>query len=222
MGKQSMGTPTTNLLHRTDNKLYRLQTGQTPIVRPELHSTYGMDCFPNGTNAVVAVISYTGYDMEDAMILNKSSHERGFGYGSIYKVQIIDLADLASHAGKRGGGSGLHFGFAGGRREERDDAHEALGDDGMPEVGKMVKPKAVIASYYDDVNHQTKYVKYKHDEVGYIDKVRLLGALSSRTFLLLLEISNLLSVDWVRERRWVYRMPKTVYHPPCPSKSRHR
>src|ERR1700712_516429 len=111
MGKQSMGTPSTALKHRTDNKMYRLQTGQTPIVRPELHNQYAMDNFPNGTNAVVAVISYTGYDMEDAMILNKSSHERGFGYGTIYKVQIIDLADLASHMGKKGAGT-LHFGFA--------------------------------------------------------------------------------------------------------------
>ena len=135
-----------------------------------------MDCFPNGTNAVVAVISYTGYDMEDAMILNKSSHERGFGYGSIYKVQIIDLADLASFMGKKGGGS-LHFGFAGGKPTERDRMHEALGEDGMPEIGVQVKPKDVICAYYDDVNHQTKYVKYKHDEVAYIERVRLLGEL---------------------------------------------
>ena len=77
MGKQTMGTPSTALQHRTDNKLYRLQTGQSPVVRPALHNTYAMDSFPNGTNAVVAVISYTGYDMEDAMILNKSAHERG-------------------------------------------------------------------------------------------------------------------------------------------------
>ena len=94
MGKQTMGTPATAIRHRTDNKLYRLQTGQTPVVRPELHNTYGMDSFPNGTNAVVAVISYTGYDMEDAMILNKSGHERGFGYGTIYKSQTIDLKTM--------------------------------------------------------------------------------------------------------------------------------
>jgi RNA polymerase Rpb2, domain 6 len=37
-----------------------------------------------GTNAVVAVISYTGFDMEDAMILNKSSYERGFGHARYY------------------------------------------------------------------------------------------------------------------------------------------
>lgn len=63
MGKQTMGTPGVALCHRSDNKLYRLQTGQTPIVKANLYDDYGMDNFPNGTNAVVAVISYTGYDM---------------------------------------------------------------------------------------------------------------------------------------------------------------
>src|SRR5438477_4868837 len=97
MGKQTMGTPSTALQHRTDNKLYRLLTGQSPIVRPALHNTYAMDSFPNGTTAIVAVISYTGYDMEDAMIINKSSHERGFAYGSVYKSQTVGLADLPRH-----------------------------------------------------------------------------------------------------------------------------
>ena len=33
---------------------------------------YEMDEYPTGTNAIVAVIAYTGYDMEDAMIINKA------------------------------------------------------------------------------------------------------------------------------------------------------
>ena len=52
---------------------------------------YGLDEYPNGANAVVAVISYTGYDMEDGMIINKSSYERGFGHGTLYKMCEADL-----------------------------------------------------------------------------------------------------------------------------------
>ena len=44
-----------------------------------------------GTNAIIAVIAYTGYDMEDAMILNKHSWERGFCQGYVYKSQVLDL-----------------------------------------------------------------------------------------------------------------------------------
>lgn len=60
MAKQTMGTPSTSLRYRTDNKLYRLQTGQSPIVRSGLYNTLGFDGFVSGTNAIVAVISYTG------------------------------------------------------------------------------------------------------------------------------------------------------------------
>ena len=52
-----------------------------------------MDEYSQGTNAVVCVISYTGYDMEDAMIINKAAFERGFGYGSMYKTYTIDLEE---------------------------------------------------------------------------------------------------------------------------------
>jgi len=52
---------------------------QIPLVRTKDHEEYGFDEYPSGINAVVAVLSYTGFDMEDAMIINKSSYERGFG-----------------------------------------------------------------------------------------------------------------------------------------------
>lgn len=63
-----MGFPLLTYQDRSDNKLYRLQTPQSPLVRPCMYDYYNMDNYPIGTNAIVAVISYTGYDMEDAMV----------------------------------------------------------------------------------------------------------------------------------------------------------
>ncbi|KAI6100213.1 hypothetical protein F5141DRAFT_1009448 [Pisolithus sp. B1] len=179
MGKQTMGTPSTALQHRTDNKLYHLQTGQTPVVRPRLHNTYGMDAFPNGTNAIVAVISYTGYDMEDAMILNKSAHERGFGYGTVYKSEVIDLQEMRGTT-KSSSAPTLHFGLG-------DDIHTEEGDrqhtcmsfldlDGLPSIGVKLEAGDPIAAYVDDTTGRTKFVKYKSDEAGIVDKIRLLGS----------------------------------------------
>ena len=93
MAKQTMGTAAQALMHRTDNKLYRLQTPQNPITRTDGYKKYEMEEFPNGANAVVAVIAYTGFDMEDAMILNKSSVERGFAHASMYKTETINLRE---------------------------------------------------------------------------------------------------------------------------------
>lgn len=91
MGKQTMGTPCHSYKHRTDNKLYRIQTPQRPIVRTRAIDDYNTDEFPTGTNAIVAVITYTGYDMEDAMIINKASYERGFKHGTVYTTQMVNF-----------------------------------------------------------------------------------------------------------------------------------
>jgi DNA-directed RNA polymerase I subunit RPA2 len=102
-------------------------------------------------NAIVAVISYTGYDMEDAMILNKSAHERGFGYGTVYKSDIFDLKD------ERGTNNQFHFGYAQDLKSKDHASKEIVGDDGLPRVG-------------------AKFHKYKGDETCFIDEVRVLGS----------------------------------------------
>jgi DNA-directed RNA polymerase I subunit RPA2 len=51
--------------------------------------------------------------MEDAMILSKSSYERGFAHASVYKTKIVDLAEERKRSAKPGsgtGGGGLKFG----------------------------------------------------------------------------------------------------------------
>lgn len=78
--------------HRTDTKLYRLHTPQKPMARTKAYDELCMDEYPQGTNMVVAVCAYTGYDMEDAMILNRSSVDRGLAHGSLLKTEIVNLA----------------------------------------------------------------------------------------------------------------------------------
>lgn len=96
-----MGTPYHNHHYRMDNKVYRLLFPEKPIVATESTDRYDFGQYPSGTNAVVAVISYTGYDMEDAMILNKSSYERGFGHGCVYKSFRHELNETSDKgAGK--------------------------------------------------------------------------------------------------------------------------
>lgn len=54
-----MGVPVHRQNKRTDNKMYRLQTPQSPLVKPNIYDDYGIDDYGLGTNAIVAVISYT-------------------------------------------------------------------------------------------------------------------------------------------------------------------
>lgn len=96
MCKQTMGTPIHAYQPRADNKLYRILNPQTPLVRSIQQDL--MDAYPHGANAIVAVISYTGYDMEDAMIINKSAYERGWGTGYVYKSDTVDLSEEGSPA----------------------------------------------------------------------------------------------------------------------------
>jgi DNA-directed RNA polymerase I subunit RPA2 len=89
MAKQSMGIPAHNIKTRNDNKMYMLNYTQHPIVRNKNYQI--VQDYPLGLNCIVAVLSYTAYDMEDAMVINKGSMERGLFNGYVYKTDKIDL-----------------------------------------------------------------------------------------------------------------------------------
>ncbi|EDO33368.1 predicted protein [Nematostella vectensis] len=162
MGKQTMGTPVHAFQHRTDNKLYRIQTPQSPLVRPASHDFYIMDEYPLGTNAIVAVISYTGYDMEDAMVLNKASYERGFAHGSIYKAQFVNLEPKSQD---RTSSSNLQFGTL--PDDPRIDGR--LDADGFPPLGAHLSTGDPYYSYIDTNTGEAVVKKYSNLEAGIID-----------------------------------------------------
>lgn len=85
MAKQAMGLPAYNIRSRTDNKTYWVNYLQKPVVMTS--SQNALINYPIGFNCIVAVLSYTSYDMEDAVIINKSAKERGLFTGYIYKTE---------------------------------------------------------------------------------------------------------------------------------------
>lgn len=79
MGKQAMGNIAFNQYSRMDTLLYTLVYAQKPLVKTRTIELVGFDRLGAGQNATVAVMSFTGYDIEDAIVMNKCSLDRGFG-----------------------------------------------------------------------------------------------------------------------------------------------
>eukprot|EP01134_Creolimax_fragrantissima_P002099 CFRG2099T1 len=168
MGKQTMGTPMSAYPYRCDNKLYRIRTPQAPIVRNALYNHYKLDNYPLGQNAVVCVISYTGYDMEDAMILNKGSEDRGFAHGTVYKNKVVDLKKE-----RRANESISHrFGIS-----ERDliKYENKIDTDGFAPLGTLLKAGDPLYSMVDVFTGISKVIAYKESEEAYVEEIRVVG-----------------------------------------------
>lgn len=170
MGKQTMGFPAQALQCRADNKMYRIQTPQMPIAQTNAWNKYHMNQFPTGTNAIVAVLAYTGFDMEDAMILNKSSVERGLHYGQVYKSETIDLTELR----QRGDGVTNVFARSGAMarfKEQADKSANFIDIDGLPYVGQTLTEGDPYCSVVNKMTGQSKISKLKGSEAAIVDYV---------------------------------------------------
>jgi DNA-directed RNA polymerase subunit B' len=77
--RQAIGLYATNFGLRMDTDVNLLLNPQKPIVETVMNSIVDYDKHPCGQNITLAVISHKGYNMEDAVVINKASVERGFG-----------------------------------------------------------------------------------------------------------------------------------------------
>ncbi len=86
MAKQSLGFSTPLMNASTYVRQHFMFYPQVPIVNTRAISLLGLDERPTGQNAIVAVLPYEGYNIEDAVVFNKSSVEMGLARTFFYRV----------------------------------------------------------------------------------------------------------------------------------------
>lgn len=86
MVKQSLGASCANWKLRPDTRSHYLHYPQLGLVKTNAMETVGFDDRLSGQNFVVAVQSFEGYNIEDALIINKNSIERGLGRSHFFRT----------------------------------------------------------------------------------------------------------------------------------------
>jgi DNA-directed RNA polymerase subunit B len=174
--KQALGIYAANYLCRLDTDVSVLQYPQKPLVKSFVYDT--LQTYPAGQNLVVAIMTHDGYNMEDALILNKGSLDRGVGRSFYYRPY-----------------SAVEMNYAGGLRDEigipekdasgykTESSYRLLEEDGVvyPEadvnetevlIGKMSPPK--FLSEAREISVRTKKessITMRQEEKGIIESV---------------------------------------------------
>jgi len=86
MGKQAMGVYALNYRERFDAMSHVLCYPQEPFVSPFASKFYGLQSMPSGQNIVVAIATYTGYNQEDSIMINRGAIERGLFRSVFYRT----------------------------------------------------------------------------------------------------------------------------------------
>ena len=180
MGKQAMGMYALNYRERFDAMSHLLCYPQIPLVSPFVSKFYGSEKMPCGQNIVVAILTYTGYNQEDSIMINRSFLQRG-GFRSIFYRTYKDEE-------KKNQSSGEEERFfkpdVQATRQMKNANYEKLGEDGfVPEnhyvdnedilIGKVVPlriPTGMVVpagtKKYRDVSRTMR-----NNEIGWVDRI---------------------------------------------------
>jgi DNA-directed RNA polymerase beta subunit len=76
-GRQALGIYHSNYMTRFDTTSKMLAFPTRPLFEPQINELLGLNELPTGETVIVAIMTYLGYNQEDAFIFNKASIDRG-------------------------------------------------------------------------------------------------------------------------------------------------
>ncbi len=87
MAKQALGVYAMNYDQRMDKTAYVLTNPSRPLVDTRLMNFIHLNSIPSGCQIHVAIMAHTGYNMEDSVLVNKGSIDRGLFSATIYHTE---------------------------------------------------------------------------------------------------------------------------------------
>lgn len=162
-GKQTCGVPALNWPFRADKEAFLQYNSETPIVKT-LSNKY---LLPNGSNAIVAIMCNTGYNVEDSIIINAGSTVgKGMYSGckfTYYKTDLEQKEEFGNPSVDDISGSGI--------------ANYGKLINGFISIGERVEKNDVLIGKFiktgrgDDTNFTDRSVIYKEEEHAIVHNV---------------------------------------------------
>mmetsp|Transcript_10043 Transcript_10043/g.8999 ORF Transcript_10043/g.8999 Transcript_10043/m.8999 type:complete len:667 (+) Transcript_10043:1-2001(+) len=153
MGKQAIGTTASNQYERFDSLLYTMIYPQKPMVKSRTLDLINFDKLPGGQNASLAVMSYSGYDIEDAVILNRGSIDRGFGRCMVVKKFVSNIKRYSNGTSDESRGPIPASAFPDGEKNQRYKKQQYLDPDGFCQVGEVLESGHVLVNKFTPVSN---------------------------------------------------------------------
>ena len=178
--KQALGFYAANYHVRMDMDVNLLHNPQMPLVNSIMHKIFEYEKHPSGQNVTIAVMSYKGYNMDDAIIINQGSIQRGLGRSSYYRPV---LSEELRYSGGLVDEISIPEKDVKGYKSEHDYRHleedgiiypEAKVAEGDVTIGKTSPPRFLSGMEQYNLSSETRRessVSMQHGEQGIIDTV---------------------------------------------------